>query len=178
MVHIQSEILLSHKKKNEIMSLAATWVSLEIITTGSQKERQICDIIYRWNLKYDTNELIYKTETYSQTQKTNLQLPKKGFPGGSSSNESACNAGDLGLIPGLGRPPGEGNDYPLQYSCLQNSMNRGACRLQSMGSQRVTLRLCQTERLALSFHYERERGGGRINQEYGINITYTLLYIK
>ena len=76
MVHIQSEILLSHKKKNEIMSLAATWVSLEIITTGSQKERQICDIIYRWNLKYDTNELISETETGSQTQRTNLRLPK------------------------------------------------------------------------------------------------------
>ena len=40
--------------------------------------------------------------------------------------ESACNAGDAGLIPGLGRCPGEGNDNPLQYSCLQNSMDRGA----------------------------------------------------
>ena len=40
--------------------------------------------------------------------------------------ESACNAGDLGLIPGLGRSPGEGNDYPLQYSGLENSMDRGA----------------------------------------------------
>jgi len=37
--------------------------------------------------------------------------------------KSACNAGDLGLIPGLGRSPGEGNGYPLQYSCLENSMN-------------------------------------------------------
>ena len=40
--------------------------------------------------------------------------------------ESACNAGDLGLIPGLERSPGEGNSYPLQYSCLDNSMDRGA----------------------------------------------------
>ena len=39
-----------------------------------------------------------------------------GFPGGSDGKESACNAGDLGLIPGLGRSLGEGNDYPLQYS--------------------------------------------------------------
>ena len=39
----------------------------------------------------------------------------------------ACNVGDLDLIPGLGRSPGEGNDYPLQYSCLENSINRGAC---------------------------------------------------
>ena len=49
-----------------------------------------------------------------------------GFPGGSDGKESACNSGDLGLIPGLGRSPGEGNDYPLQYSGLENSMDRGA----------------------------------------------------
>ena len=43
-----------------------------------------------------------------------------GFPGGSDSKESACNVGDLGSIPGLGRSPGEGNGYPLQYSGLEN----------------------------------------------------------
>ena len=43
---------------------------------------------------------------------------------GSDNKESACNAGDLGLIPGLKRSPGEGNGYPLQYSCLENSMYR------------------------------------------------------
>ena len=50
------------------------------------------------------------------------------FPSGSDCKESACNAGDLGLIPGLGRAPGEGNDnpLPLQYSCLENPMDRGA----------------------------------------------------
>ena len=47
-----------------------------------------------------------------------------GFPGGSDSKESACSAGDLSSIHGLGRSPGEGNDYPLQYSCLENSMVR------------------------------------------------------
>ena len=46
-----------------------------------------------------------------------------GIPGGSAGKESACNAGDLGLIPGLGRSPGEGNSYPLQYSGLENSMD-------------------------------------------------------
>ena len=45
---------------------------------------------------------------------------------GSDSKESACDAGHLGSIPGLGRSPGEGNGYPLQYSCLKNSMDRGA----------------------------------------------------
>ena len=50
-------------------------------------------------------------------------LSKKGFPGGSAGKESACNVGDLGLIPGLGRSPGEGKGYPLQYSGLENSMD-------------------------------------------------------
>ena len=45
-----------------------------------------------------------------------------GFPCGSDSKESACNAGDLGSIPGLGRSPGEGKGYPFQYSGLENSM--------------------------------------------------------
>ena len=49
-----------------------------------------------------------------------------GFPGGSDSKESACNAGDLGSIPGLGRSPGEGNGNPLWYSCLENSIEGGA----------------------------------------------------
>ena len=50
----------------------------------------------------------------------------QGFPGGSDSKESACNAGDPGSIPGLGRSPGEENGHPLQYSCLENLMDRGA----------------------------------------------------
>ena len=50
----------------------------------------------------------------------------KSFPGGSDGKESACSVGDLGLIPGLGRPDGEGNGSPLQYSCLENRMGRGA----------------------------------------------------
>ena len=49
-----------------------------------------------------------------------------GFPGGSDSKASVCSVGDLGLIPGLGRSPGEGNGNPLQYSCLENPMDRGA----------------------------------------------------
>ena len=56
-----------------------------------------------------------------------------GFPDGSDGKESACNAGDLGLIPGLGRSPGEGNGNPLQYSCLENSMDRGPWRAVVLG---------------------------------------------
>ena len=51
---------------------------------------------------------------------------KRDFPGGSDGEESACNAGDPGSVPGLGRSPGEGNSNPFQYSCLENSMDRGA----------------------------------------------------
>ena len=56
---------------------------------------------------------------------------------GSGGKASVYNAGNPGLIPGLGRSPGEGNGNPLQYYCLENPMDRGACRLQSVGSQRV-----------------------------------------
>ena len=49
-----------------------------------------------------------------------------GFPDVSDSKESACNVGDPCWIPGLGQSPGEGNGYPLQHSCLENSMDRGA----------------------------------------------------
>ena len=49
----------------------------------------------------------------------------RGFPGGSDRKESACNLGDPSLIPGLGRSPGEGNSNPLQYSFLENSIDRG-----------------------------------------------------
>ena len=71
-----------------------------------------------------------------------------GFPGGSDGKESVCNAGDPGSILGLGRSPGEENGKPLQYSCLESSMERipflprefspeEPGRLQSMGLQRV-----------------------------------------
>ena len=50
----------------------------------------------------------------------------KGFPGSSNGKASACNAGDLGLIPGSGKSPGEGTGDPLQYSCLENPMDGGA----------------------------------------------------
>ena len=63
--------------------------------------------------------------------------PIRGFPGGSDSKEFACNAGDVGSIPGLRSSPGEGNGYSFQYPWLENSMNSLHGRLQSMGSQRV-----------------------------------------
>ena len=64
-------------------------------------------------------------------------LCSKNFPGGSDGKESACNARDLGSIPGFGRSPGEGKGYPLQYSCLENPMDRGAWRATVQRSQKV-----------------------------------------
>ena len=62
--------------------------------------------------------------------------PAAGFLVAADSKESACNSGGLGLIPGSGRSPGGGKGCPLQYSCLENSMDRGTYKLQPVGSQR------------------------------------------
>ena len=70
--------------------------------------------------------------------------PRVCFPGGSDGYVSACNAGDLGLIPESGRSPGEGNGNPIQYSCLDNPMDRGPCWATIHGSD-------TTERLTLAF---------------------------
>ena len=64
-----------------------------------------------------------------------------GFPGGSDSKEAACNAGDLGLIPGFGIFPGEENGNSLQYSCLENFMDSGAWRATVPGVAKSWARL-------------------------------------
>ena len=63
------------------------------------------------------------------------------FPGGSEGKESACNVGDPGSIPALGRSPGEENGNPLQYTCLENSMNRGAWQATVHGVAKSQTRL-------------------------------------
>ena len=68
---------------------------------------------------------------------THSHPPMRGFPHSSVGRESACNAGDLASIPGLGRTPGEGNSNPLQYSCLENPMDRGAWQTTVHGVARV-----------------------------------------
>ena len=77
-----------------------------------------------------------------------LYLFIMGFPGDLDGKESACNAGDLGSIPGLGRSPGEGNGYPLQYSCLENSKDRGVWKAIVTW---VTKELDRTEQLTLTY---------------------------
>ena len=64
-----------------------------------------------------------------------------GFPGSSVGKESTCNAGDLGSIPGLGRSPGGGHGNPLQYSCLENPMDRGAWQAAVHGVTKSRTRL-------------------------------------
>ena len=79
------------------------------------------------------------TSTWILLRKTSLSQPINrdlGFPGGSEVKAFACNAGDLGSIPGLGRFPGGGNDNPLQYPCLEYWTEEPGA-LQSAGSQRV-----------------------------------------
>ena len=67
-----------------------------------------------------------------------------GFPGGSDSKESSCNTGDLGSIPGFGRSPGGGNGNPLQYSCLENSVDRGALQAPVCGVANSQTQLSHT----------------------------------
>ena len=77
------------------------------------------------NLRSFTSKRISDKNSQSSVNKSGIP-PTIGFPGGSDGKESTCNVGDPGSISGSGRSPGEGNGYPLQYSCLENAMDRGA----------------------------------------------------
>ena len=99
------------------------------MTSWSFSKPQLCPIHKVWLLALECSLSVLREVT----------VPHTGcFYIGSDGKASVYNAGDVGLIPGLGRFPGEGNGNPLQYSCLENPMDRGAwCRLLSMRSQRV-----------------------------------------
>ena len=71
-------------------------------------------------------------------------IQSQDFPGSSGDKASACNAEDQGSVPGSGRSPGEGNGYPLQYSGLENSMDRGAWRATVHGVAKSRTRLNNT----------------------------------
>ena len=77
-----------------------------------------------------------------------------GLPCGSAGKESACNAGDLSLIPGLGRSPGEGKSYPLQYSGLENSMD---CIVHGVAKSQAWLLYIESRCCTLFQHYRQER---------------------
>ena len=76
-------------------------------------------------LSYILNFFI-STGVVSHSPNFRVLMEFMDFPGDSNGKESACSVGDPGSIPGSGRSPGEGNGYPLQYFCLENSMDRGA----------------------------------------------------
>jgi len=82
------------------------------------------------------------------------------FPGGSDGKDSACNAGDPSLIPGLGRFPGEGNGNPLQYSCLENPMDRGTWWATVHGVAKSQTGLSDFTLGTRSLRVERDTGAG------------------
>ena len=86
---------------------------------------------------------------------------KKGFPGVSDSKEATCNVGDLGSISGLGRSPGEANGNPLQYSHLENPMDKGAQQATVHG----VAKLNTTERLNTSFPFKAKETAEGLSQE-------------
>ena len=88
--------------------------------------------MYNWILKFSAANCSTKSVWIFPIHKRDkrsillLSVSFKGFPGGSVVKNPPANAGDAGSIPGSGRSSGEGNDNPLQYSCLENSMDKGA----------------------------------------------------
>ena len=79
-----------------------------------------------------------------------IMLRQAGFPGGSDGKESVCNAGNPGSVPESGRSLGEGNGYPLQYSCLENAMDRDAWQA---AVHRVALSRPQLSDFTFTFHF-------------------------
>ena len=122
-----------------------------------------------WNIhtiiyKIDKQQsLLYSTGNYTQylviiyngkeseKEYMHTHTHTRGFPGGSFSKEFTCNAGEPGLIPGSGRSHGEGNGNPLQYSCLENSMDGEESSLVSYSSWNHK-ELDTTEWLTIHFH--------------------------
>ena len=87
-------------------------------------------------MKYKLESRLRGEISITSDMQMTLPLWQKAFAGGSAGKESACNVGDLGSIPELGRSPGEGNGYPLQYSDLENSMD---CIVHGVMTEQLTL---------------------------------------
>ena len=110
------------------------WINSSLVICEFSLWRNIWPFIL-WNEGFLGSQLVKNPPTMQETQfdswarkfpwkRDRLPTPVfLGFPGGSDGKESACNVGDLGSIPGLGRYPGEGNGNPLQYSCLENPID-------------------------------------------------------
>ena len=103
------------------------------------------------NVLWGLNEIIHIIQTL-----TCNTHPTKGFPGGSVVNNLPANAGDTGdmdLIPGVGRSPGRGNGNPLQYSCLENPMDRAAWRARVLGVTKSQTRLTDEHPHTITDYY-------------------------
>ena len=140
-------ILLSHfHSRNpfiENWTKLSNWQKLLDEICGNSKIQNIMSykhisIFKRWSWWDDcfkTEILLWKYALWKENKTGRNTWP--GFPGGSEVKASASNVGNLGLIPGLGRSPAEGNGNPLQYSCLENPMDGEAWWATVHGSQRV-----------------------------------------
>ena len=114
------------------------WQPTPVLLPGeSRGQRSLVGYSPRGCKELDMTEQLHSTFIY--------------FPSGSDSKESACNVGDMDSVPGSGRPPGEGNNNLLQYSCLGNSMEPS--RLQSMGLQRVKPDLATNISFTFVYHH-------------------------
>ena len=97
------------------------WAAYPFCSGSSRPRNRTQGLLHCKRILYQRFAFLLTLERFSPLSRSPM-----GFPGGSDGKESSCNAGDLGCIPGLGTSPGEGNGYPLQCSCLENSMGRGA----------------------------------------------------
>ena len=118
--------------KKESLSFAATWMGLESIMLSEYVRQRKTNVI--WYHLY-TESKKNKKPKFRLLDKIHWWLleVEKVFPSESDSKESDCNAVDMGLIPESGRSPGEGNDYPLQYPCLENPIDRGTWKVTVLG---------------------------------------------
>ena len=110
-------------KKNTTLELLV-WRKLKKKTTKNILLELIRILVRFLDTKWiDRDQVYFYIKTAPENKSKIWQF--MGFPDSSDGKESSCNEGDLGLIPGSARSPGERNDNPLQYSCLENSMYRG-----------------------------------------------------
>ena len=115
---------------SNILAWTFPWTPGGLQSMGSQRWTQL-----KWLSSSSSSSRRASREAESQ-EKTAVRVPvwlALGFPGGSDGKKSAYNAGDPDLILGSGRSPGKGNGNPLQYSCLKNSMDRGAWQATAHG---------------------------------------------
>ena len=126
--------------------------------TGSMKTYKISRTNTKKRCAFHHRGLEWKIRKSRDTWNNRQVWPSKGFPCGSAGKEFACNVGDLGSIPGLGRSPGEGNGYPFQYSSLENSMDCIVCG--------VAKNWTQLSNFHLHFHF-----GLRMQNEVGQRLT-------